>query len=71
MNKFVFGVCTLAELVGISLITGIALKRNNDCYKAEIKCIDVEHELLLAELKGVAKDCEIARLKKELEEAKK
>ena len=71
MNKFVFGVCTLMELAGIAALTGIALKRNNDCYNAEMKCIEVEGKLLLEEIKGYNKDFEIARLKKQLEEVQK
>ena len=70
LNKIVFGVCTLVELAGITALTGIALKRNNDCYKAEMKCIDLEFEVTLAELDKINKDIEIAELQAELEELK-
>jgi hypothetical protein len=70
MNKIVFGVCTLMELAGVAALTGIALKRNNDCYKAEKKCIDLEFEVTIAEIDKINKDFEIAELKAELEELK-
>lgn len=70
LNKIVFGVCTLMELAGITALTGIALKRNSDCYNAEMRCIDLEFKITLAELDKINKDYEIAELKAELEELK-
>lgn len=70
MNKIVFGVCTLLELAGITALTGIALKRNNDCYKAEMELIDVQHKLLVSEIQCLGQECEIDILKKDIEKLK-
>jgi hypothetical protein len=49
---------------------GIALKRNNECYKAECKASNLEVKLIFTELENELKECEIERLKKELEQLK-
>lgn len=70
LDKVVFGVCTLVELAGISMLTYIALKRNKDCYNAEMRCVDLEFKTTLAELDKINKDIEIAELQAKLEELK-
>lgn len=70
MNKFIVGLCTVVELGCITGLAAIGLKRNNDCYKAECKAIDLEFKLGLTEIERDMKDCEIKRLKKELDELK-
>lgn len=71
MSKTILGLCTFIELTGVAVLTGIALKRNNDAYKAEVKCIDLELALAFNELDSTMKDIEIDHLKKELEKLKK
>lgn len=70
MNKTIVGICTLIELGCIASLAAIGFKRNNDAYKAEIRCIDVESKLFLEQLKGIDKDYEIKKLQKELNELK-
>ena len=71
MGKTILGLCTIIELTGVAVLTGIALKRNNDAYKAEVKCIDLELALAFKDLENTAKDIEIDHLKKEIEKLKK
>ena len=54
------------EMCGIAALTYIALKRNNECYKAECKLIDAQKQLFLKELEIITKDIEIEKLKKKL-----
>jgi len=70
-DKFVYGVATLMELVAIGGIAGIALKRNKDCYNAEMKYIDAEYKLALSEIEKSQKENEIVELKNQLEELQK
>lgn len=62
-GKLIVKLGTGMELVGVLILAGIALKRNNECYKAE-------KELLKVKLDGIFKDVEIYKLRKELEELK-
>lgn len=71
MSKTILGLCTFIELTSVAVLTGIALKRNNDAYKAAVKCIDLELALAFSDLENTVKDIEIDRLKKELEKLKK
>ena len=70
MNRLITGVCTLVELGCMLALGGIALKRNNECYKAECKAAEMEVKLIFTELESYLKGSEIERLKKELEELK-
>lgn len=70
MNKFIFGLCTAVELVCIGGLAAIGLKRNNDAYNAEVKCVELEWKILTKELDLVTKDMEIEALKKELKKLK-
>lgn len=69
-DNFIYGVCRVVELGSILGIAAIALKRNNDCYKAECKRIDAEYELAMSQLDVCTKDLEIMLLKKEIEKLK-
>ena len=71
VKNLVTGVATLLELGCIAALAGIALKRNNDCYKAECKLIDTELKLLNKEIDGSIKNFKISMLEKELDELKK
>ena len=71
MNKFLLGLCTAVELACIGGLAAIGLKRNNDAYKAEVKCVDLEWKLLKEQLDVACKDIEIERLKRELNKLKK
>lgn len=71
MNKFIVGVCTLIEMGCIVALAGIGLKRNNDCYKAEVKLGETRMDLAASELKCFAKDLEINDLKKQLKNLQK
>lgn len=62
---------TLMQMAGIAVLTGIALKRNNDCYKAQNELIDTQHELAITKISGIIKDAKIRELEKELKELKK
>jgi hypothetical protein len=64
----VAGIIELGCLLGLA---GIALKRNNDCYKAECKLIDAIIDGGCAKIDCGIKDLEIKILKKELDELKK
>lgn len=70
LKDVAFGLCSLAQMACVIGIAGIALKRNNDCYKAECKLIDSEHKHILAQMDGLMKDIEIAQLTKENERLK-
>ena len=70
LRGLVVGICTLAEIVGITVLTGMALKRNNDCYKAECKLIDAECELSKAEADKLSKDIQIKALENEIKQLK-
>lgn len=70
MNKLLYGIGVVMEFGGILALAGIALKRNNDCYKAECKLANVELNRLCTELDGMLKDVEISMLKRELAELK-
>lgn len=70
MNKNMIRLCTILELGCVAGLTAIALKRNNDCYKAECKAIDLELKLGLTEIECGLKGYENERLKKELEQLK-
>ena len=39
MNKIVLGVCTLMELAGVTALSALALKRNRECYEAEMNVL--------------------------------
>ena len=72
MRKDVISViATGIEVGSIILLGAIGLKRNNDCYKAELAQIDAERELFATQVMSVVKDAEIETLKKEVEELKK
>ena len=70
LKDVVFGLCSLGQMACVIGIAGIALKRNNDCYKAECKLIDSERELILTKMDGMLKDIEIATLSEENEQLK-
>lgn len=71
IKGLVTGVCTLMELGCIAALAGIGLKRNNDCYKAEMKLINTELELIKSEVNNETKDYEIRKLKAKIEELQK
>ena len=71
IKGLVTGVCTLMELGCIAALAGIGLKRNNDCYKAEMKLIDAELELIKSEVNNETKDYEIQKLKNQIKELQK
>lgn len=70
MKKLVYGICTLVELGSIIGLAVIGLKRNNDCYKAEMKLIEREADLSFATIDILRKEAEIKDLKKELSKFK-
>lgn len=70
MNKLVVGLCTVVEMVCLGGLAGIALKQNNDCYKAQCKLIDSELNCLSTEIELAIKNAEIRKLKEELAELK-
>lgn len=66
MKNLVVGACTLVELGSIIGLAVIGLKRNEDCYKAEMKLIESEADLIFANIDILRKEAEIEELKKEL-----
>ena len=70
IHDLIVGVSTLVELGCIIGLASIGLKRNNDCYKAEMELLDTKLKLGLTEIEKFDKDCEIEKLKKELENVK-
>lgn len=64
LRKIIFGVGTLVELGCIATLAAIGLKRNQDAYNAEMKCIDLE-------LANIRKDVKISMLEYDLKQLKK
>lgn len=62
-GRVLIGLCTTVEVVCISALAAIGLKRNNDAYKAEC-------ELLKSKIDCMFKDAEIKILEKELSDLK-
>ena len=71
MNKVIVGVCTIIELGCLLGLGGIALKRNNDCYKAECGLVNERFNNISLEMDCILKDAEIKQLKEELAKFKK
>lgn len=69
-EKFVFGACTLVELGSIIGLAGLALKRNQECYEAECKNIELSCDLIKKEIDMMSKDREIKNLEQEVEDLK-
>ena len=70
MQKFMCGVGMMMELGSIIGLTAIALKRNNDCYKAECEAIKLQSTVILKEIDLITKNAQIRVLEKEVEELK-
>lgn len=70
-RDFISVIATGIELGCVVALAGIGLKRNNDCYKAEMKRIDAEFERDMAEFSLLRKNAEIKVLKEQIEELKK
>jgi hypothetical protein len=66
INGLIAGVCTLVEIGCIIELARIGLKRNNECYKAELKLLEREADLTYATIDILRKDAEIAELKEQL-----
>lgn len=66
LDNFVRGLCMIGELACVTAIAGIALKRNNECYKAELEAIDAKFALEVSKIDHMIKDDEIKSLKEEL-----
>lgn len=72
MNKdLIVKIGTGLEIAGILGLMGIALKRNNDCYKAECKLIDTEFKLVASEVSNAIKDIDIQILEAKVKELEK
>ena len=71
IDKLICGVCTLVELGCIIGLAGIGFKRNNDCYKAEMKLVDTELDLAFTKLDNTIKEIKIRELKAQIEELQK
>ena len=69
-KDLIVGVAALLEIGCFAALAGIALKRNNDCYKAECKLINTEFKLLTEQMSGGIKNFKIKMLEKELDELK-
>ena len=70
ISGVVVGLATLVELGCIVELARIALRRNNDCYKAECKLIEREADLSFATIDILKKETEIKQLKDELKKLK-
>ena len=72
MNRnLICGICTAVEVASVVYMAHIALKRNKECYEAQMELCDVEFENALLKFDGRAKSREIGKLKREIEELKK
>ena len=69
-KKLMKNILTGVELACIWCLVGIALKRNNDCYKAELERDEANFMLAVERLGGVCKDIEYRHLKEELKKIK-
>jgi hypothetical protein len=63
LKGIIAGVGTLMELGCIAALAAIGLKRNNDAYEAEMKCIDLE-------LANIHKDVKISMLEYDMKQLK-
>lgn len=70
-GRAIIAICTTIEVIGICGLAAIGLKRNEDAYKAEIKCINAESEMFKAKIDCVYKDAEIKFLKEEIAKLKR
>ena len=70
IKDLVAGVCALVEVGCLIGLAGLALKRNNDCYKAECKLADTQRELFNEQIKGIVKDAKIEQLETRVNELK-
>lgn len=70
LDKFLAGVGFAMEIIGIAGLAGIALKRNKDCYNAEMQLVQKEGELFLANLHNEIQKRQIEELEKEISELK-
>ena len=66
IGNLVSGLATLVELGCIVALAGIGLKRNKDCYEAEMKLLEREGELFRANVENLKKDYEIEKLEKDI-----
>lgn len=69
-DKFVYGACTLIELGSIVGLAVLGLKRNEECYEAQMECSNLRIKLIDKEIEACMKDCEIAELKNEVDDLK-
>ena len=70
VKKVVSWSLTLVELGGIAGITGIALKRNKECYEAQCEQVKTEVELIKEQMRNELNKIKIKQLQKELDELK-
>lgn len=70
VKKVVSWSLTLVELGGIMGLTGIALKRNKECYEAQCEQVNTEIELIKEQLKNELNKMKIKELQKEIDELK-
>ena len=68
LEKLAVGIAHLMQLGSIAALAYIGLKRNKDAYNAEMRAIDAEIGVEIADVKLGAKDIEIEKLKKKIEE---
>lgn len=70
LDNFVRGLCMIGELACITALAGIAYKRNNECYKAELDAINAKFAHEICKIDNMIKDDEIKSLKEELTKLK-
>lgn len=70
LDNFVTGVAGLINLGCIVALAGIGLKRNNDCYKAECKNIDLQCEMFNKDVKAMTDKWKIEDLEREVKNLK-
>lgn len=65
-SKLIINLCTAVEVGCMLALAGIGLKRNSDCYKAEVKLVNTQMDLIKERMYNELKDVEIRKLKEEL-----
>lgn len=69
-DKFVYGACTLIELGSIVGLAVLGLKRNQECYEAQMECSDLRVKLIGKEIDACINEGKIKLLEREVNDLK-
>lgn len=69
-DKFVYGACTLIELGSIVGLAVLGLKRNQECYEAQMECSDLRVKPIGKEIDACINEGKIKLLEREVNDLK-